>query len=139
MTTILNPTRSRRPFNELTAADLMTANPVSVRSSAPVREAVRFLTDKGVSGAMVIDEAGRPLGVLSTSDIMIHNREGSVADLAIVADIMTPIVFSVRLETKGTEVVERMVDLNVHRVFVQDGTGVVVGVISAIDVLRHIR
>jgi predicted transcriptional regulator len=132
-------TRHRRPLAELCAGDLMTPNPLSVRSDAPVRQALEFLVTRGVSGAVVIDNAGHPVGVLTLTDLVIHDREKLPTDGASAADVMTPIVFSVRPETPAKDVVERMVDLNIHRVFVQDSTMVVIGVITALDVLRHIR
>ena len=55
-----------------TAADLMTANPVSVSQNASLREALALLIDKGYSAAPVIDKAGRPVGVLSRSDLLVH-------------------------------------------------------------------
>src|SRR5947209_122626 len=58
-----------------TAADLMTPNPVSIRDTATVAEAVALLTAKGISGAPVIDEAGRPIGVVSRADIIVYDRE----------------------------------------------------------------
>src|SRR5438128_1821807 len=57
------------------AAELMTPNPVSIRANATVREALALLLDHGYSAAPVIDDAGRPLGVLSRSDLLIHDRE----------------------------------------------------------------
>src|SRR6185437_13275189 len=69
---------ARRPMLEArTAAELMTANPLSVRESATLAEAVRFLADKGFSAAPVIDERGRPIGVLSRADILIFDCESS--------------------------------------------------------------
>jgi CBS-domain-containing membrane protein len=59
----------------VTAADLMTANPVSIRQQANVREAIKLLIDRRVSAAPVVDEAGRPVGVLSQTDILVHDRE----------------------------------------------------------------
>src|SRR5690349_10530953 len=58
-----------------TAADLMMPNPMSLRAEATVREAVAALTDRGFSAAPVIDEAGRPVGVLSRADVLVHDRE----------------------------------------------------------------
>jgi len=145
-------------LDDYTAADLMTANPVSIREDATLAEAVRFLTDKGVSGAMVISEAGRPVGVISTSDILIHDRERlgrnelmplpldedanliDAANMAVgptfVSEVMTPIVFTVRADDAARKVIDQMISLNVHRLFVVDETEVVIGVISALDVLR---
>jgi CBS-domain-containing membrane protein len=152
-----------------TAADLMTPNPASLRDRATIGEAVRFLTDKGFSAAAVIDEAGRPIGVLSRSDILVHDREKveyvprtaefyereewsevpekdwqeeltvQNVDRTLVQDIMTPIVFSVRPETPAAKVIEDMLGMKVHRLFVVDRAGVLLGVISALDVLRYLR
>ena len=151
-----------------TAADLMTQNPVSIGADAPIKEAVAFLTDKGFSAAPVIDDAGRPVGVLSRSDILVHDREKveyvpavpeydemtelttcsgenlrtgfqvENVDRAWVRDIMTPAVFSVAPETAVGKVVEEMLALKVHHLFVVGSDGVLVGVISALDVLRHL-
>jgi CBS domain-containing protein len=140
-----------------TAGELMTPNPLSIRDTASVAEAIRFLTNKGFSAAPVIDECGRPIGVLSRADILVFDRERgnnenlasyySSPDLALVpaepsnltvSDIMTPVVFSVRPQTPAFEVAEEMVRLRVHRMFVVDDSGTLVGVISALDMLRDL-
>jgi CBS domain-containing protein len=155
-----------------TAADLMTPNPVSVRETATVREAIALLADKGISGAPVIDAAGRPVGVFTQTDVLIHDREkveylrppgggreeadeevetGSPlpedcwdgfqiekVDATPVRDLMTPALFSVAADTPARTLVEEMRDLNVHRLFVTDPAGVLIGVVSAMDVLRHL-
>ena len=53
----------------------MVLNPVSIRRDAGIREALELLTDRGFGAAPVIDEAGRPIGVISRTDILIHERE----------------------------------------------------------------
>jgi len=146
-----------------TASELMTSNPLSLRDSATLHEAIAFLIDRGVSGAPVIDEAGRPVGVLTQTDVLIHDRETvdhvgppeydsgaplsraawedfqiEKVDTTTVADLMTPAVFSVALNAPATSVITELRELNVHRLFVVDENGVLVGVISALDVLRHL-
>jgi CBS domain-containing protein len=169
MTSTLNvKARPRLSLRAETAADLMTPNPVSVEANAFVGEAVALLIDRGISAAPVIDNAGRPIGVLSRSDILVHDREcaghvGTEADYyhraelttrtgeslpagfevehvdrTMVRDLMTPAVFAVAPESSAAEVVREMLALKVHRLFVVDHCGVLVGVISALDVLRHL-
>jgi CBS domain-containing protein len=136
-----------------TAADLMTPGPKSVRRDATVAEAVAFL-GRGFSAAPVIDEAGRPVGVVSRTDLLRSQQRTSVyvlgppgrgseavevPDETRVGEVMTPAVFSVGLDTPGKTVVESLLALNVRRVFVVDDDGVLVGVISAFDVLRGLR
>jgi CBS domain-containing protein len=152
-----------------TAADLMVPNPVSIAAGASVKEAAAFLADKGFSAAPVIDGAGRPVGVLSQSDIVVREREKveyvsaksdyhDRADLSRrlpkaqqtgfevvdvdrtqVRDIMTPVVFSVTPETSAHKVIQDMLGQKVHRLFVVSDDGVLVGIISTVDVLRHLR
>jgi CBS domain-containing protein len=131
---------------EAKAADLMTPSPVSIRESATVREAIDLLTRREISGAPVIDEAGRPVGVVSRGDILVHDREA--VDFAgpadeeesgtRVRDIMTPVVFCVSTDAPASRVVRELIDLRVHRLFVVDDLGTLVGVISVLDVLRHL-
>jgi len=130
----------RLALKERKAADLMTPNPVSIREAATVREAVELLTRRGISGAPVIDHAGRPVGVISRADIVVHDREAvdPAADAERVRDIMTPAVFCVAPEAPASRVVREMIELKVHRLFVVDDRGTLVGVISALDVLRHL-
>ena len=52
---------------------------------------------------------------------------------------MTRGVFCVRPETLVAKVVEKMLVLKVRRLFVVDGDGALIGVISAIDVLGKLR
>jgi CBS domain-containing protein len=121
-----------------TAADLMMPNPMSIRADATVREATAVLTDHGYSAAPVIDEAGRPLGVVSRADILVHERQRP-AEEALVQDIMTPAVFSVEPQTPAAKVVEQMLALRVHRLYVVEPDGTLVGVVSGLDILRHLR
>ena len=147
-----------------TAADLMTDNPVSLRRDATVGEALAAMLDRSVSAAPVIDAGGHAVGVVSVTDILIHERVGLLpvgvrADLAApgplptsvgcrfeagggapttVEEIMTPGVFTVRHDYPADKVVADLLRLKVHRLFVEDGHGVIVGVISTTDILRRL-
>jgi CBS domain-containing protein len=149
-----------------TAAELMTEQVVSIPETAPLREAVATLVDRGFSGATVVNEAGRAVGVISLSDIVIHDRNSiayakpvpeyylrsdlraevgedirgfqvEAVDRTTVGDVMTPMVCSVRPDTPARQVLEEMLLLRVHRLFVIDTDGVLVGVIGMSDFLRH--
>jgi CBS-domain-containing membrane protein len=148
--TMTDPAAPRLTLDAAIAADLMTDNPVSLRSTATVPEATALLADRGFSAAPVIDDTGRPVGVVSKADVLIHDRElsrggapaeGGAAfiDTTSVEEIMTPAVFSVPTETPAAKVVEEMVKMNVHQLFVVDDSGTLVGIISALDVLRHLH
>jgi CBS-domain-containing membrane protein len=138
------------------AKDLMGPGIVSLRAKATVAEAVALMTDRGYHSAPVIDDAGRPIGVITQGDILTHDREHGThlahtpseklpegfseeeVDLALVEDIMTPAVFCVQPDTPALEVVQELQKLKVHQIFVVDTAGVLVGVIAAIDIIRKL-
>jgi|SRR6516162_844935 len=165
MATIHAPTRGRLLLRADTAGDLMSMNPISVRHDAAVREAIALMTDRDITAAPVIDDNGRPVGVISITDILIHDREyaaflktgdktvkgdlrrleGMPDDMSVevvdptgVDEIMTPSVFTVKPETPAAEVVREMLERKVHHLFVADDEGTLVGVISTGDVLRRL-
>lgn len=144
-----------------TAAGLMTADPVSIRRSATTDEAATLLTQKRISAAPVIDEAGRPVGVVSRADLVRYEGEkaefglsfyeptsenGDAAGAAApakgstlpVSAVMTPKVFAVGRDAPAAQVVKTMLDRRVHRLFVVDAAGVLVGVVSSLDLVRHL-
>lgn len=125
-----------------TARELMTPDPHSLEETATADQAATFLTHRGFGAAVVIDVAGHPLGVVTKTDLLIHTMERKAAGMtepADARDVMTPAVFSVREDTPARSVVEQMLALNVHHLFVVDSAGVVVGVISPMDVLRRLK
>jgi CBS domain-containing protein len=123
------------------AADIMSAGPVSLESSATVAEAAAFLTHRGFGAAVIIDTAGHPIGVVTKTDLLIHARgigKGLEDDATPVRNVMTPAVFSCRADTSTRTVIDQILALNVHHLFVTDASGTVVGVISPMDVLRKL-
>lgn len=158
--------KNRLYLDAETAADLMMPNPISIEEDATVREAIAMLLDRGFSAAPVIDAAGRPVGVISRTDIIRRDREKAdvvppyfadyepmlpnkeklgkgfqieVPDTTRVKDIMTPIVFAVPPSCPVSNLIEEFLARKVHRLFVVDDSGALIGVISALDVLRHLR
>jgi CBS domain-containing protein len=150
----------------VTASDLMVPRPITIADNATLQEAVLLLTDHQFSAVPVVDGLGRPVGVLSQADVLRHDgleaeafphyyteaeltlRSGEhlpgdfqvgEIDRTLVREIMSPVVYSVRPDTPADVVIEEMVALRIHRVFVVDGKEKLVGVISTIDVLRTLK
>ncbi len=125
-----------------TAADIMNPGPVSIAHTDTVLEAVEFITGRGFGAAAVIDEAGHAIGVVTKTDLLMHTRRhkpGLEPDDTPVTEVMTPAVFSVRPDTSARSVVEQLLELHIHHLFVTDAAGVVVGVISPVDVLKKLK
>jgi len=140
-----------------TVGDLMSPNVFCLSPKTPLREAREQLAKRRVSGAPVVDDRGRPVGVVSQSDLVRRAAEPATAgssgrfysdvedyqDLAglpvddsddPVETAMTPRVFTVGRETGVAVAASVMRERRVHRLIVTD-RGVVVGIVTALDLL----
>lgn len=141
-----------------TVLDVMTPNPKSISENTTLRECAEAMRQRGIHTAPVIDDAGRPIGVISRSDIVeywtrernrstFHSgpldgqsqwRPKQPGDDATARDLMNPVVFDVHQSTPIARVVEKLLALEVRCLFVTDEQGVLIGAVSVFDVLRHI-
>ena len=155
-------TNTRLALLTKTAEDLMTINPLSLRERATVDEAIAFLSSRGFSGAPVITDAGKPVGFVGETDLLRHavnpargpkgvrsGHDGAVLRSpspvrvhiasckcpVTVGQIMRRVIVAVPRSASMAQVAKKMISRRVHRVFVIDETGALIGVISSLDVL----
>jgi CBS domain-containing protein len=125
--------------HQLTAADLMTIEPVVVAFDAPLEEAERLIRDYRVSGLPVVDHDGLLMGVISQTDFVhldnpeVRNLIREASSGIPVSEVMSRPALTVLLTTTLLEAARLMVQERVHRVVVVDGERHPLGVLSAID------
>lgn len=138
--------------------DVMTKDVITLRRTAPFKEVVETLIAAGVSGAPVVDDEGRLLGVVSEADLMTRKAYGGTTRhaLALVAgyltgddprwlrksagltaeQLMTTAPVTVSPGHDMAVAARRMLDRNVNRLPVVDDAGRVVGIVARRDLLR---
>jgi CBS-domain-containing membrane protein len=150
-----------RRLLDLTAADLMSRDVVTIPRQMSLRAAAHTLARAHVSGAPVTDEDGRCVGVLSATDLVRWLDQGErsakrsfqasrcfcsdwsdwevVEFEALPADAvsryMTTDLVTAKPGTRIGLLARWMLDAHVHRVIVTDESGRPVGVVSTTDVL----
>ncbi len=141
----------------------MTPDVLSIGESAPLPELASFLLENEISGAVVVNEDGEPVGVVSLSDLAESStpagetvesqvaafftddwrdtfdeadvREMRIEDEAAqVGDIMTAEIVSVEAEARIPDVARLLLDSHLHRVLVTEGEALV-GIITTSDLL----
>jgi predicted transcriptional regulator len=138
----------------MTVADEMTTD-----------ELARYLIEREISGAPVVDSQGHLIGVVSMTDIGRNMAEPSdveslrssgfyrdiAADVmledpgeryveergATVRDVMTPVIHQVPVTASVGEAARIMVDQHIHRLVVTQGKEPV-GIITSMDVLKMV-
>jgi CBS domain-containing protein len=146
---------------DLTAADLMSIDVVTIPEPMSLRAAAHRLALAGVTGAPVVDAEGRCVGVLSSMDLVRFLDQGlqaarhprgnvhcycsdwQVADLDLlpedaVSRYMTSDVVTALPHAGIGELARTMLDAHIHRVIIVDGLGRPIGVISSMDVLAAV-
>ena len=107
---------------------LMNRDVITVPPTMPVAELAALLAERRISGAPVVDDTGRVLGVVSEVDIL--GRPGATA-----GDIMSRGVISVSEDTEIEEVAHLFLNQRIRRVPVL-ADGRLVGIVSRSDLLR---
>jgi CBS-domain-containing membrane protein len=138
----------------LTAADLMISPVVTIPEGTSLRDAARLLSRSNITGAPVVDAAGRCLGVLSSSDFVTRAREegeevsfiapwGEVISVEDSPDseirhYMTVQPVTVLPTTPIGELAQKMVDAHIHRVLVAGEHNRACGIVTSIDVVAAV-
>jgi CBS domain-containing protein len=127
----------------LTARDIMTRKLVTVRPSTPVRDAIRLIVKKRVSGLLVVDDNGNLVGVLSEVDCLRHFAVSQYdqqrdPERGTVATYMTEDCHVISSSTDIYTIADDFLEHRIRRLPVVDGDQLV-GVVSRIDVLSGIE
>lgn len=112
-----------------TIDEIMNREVFGIPPDELAEDALQNILALGVTGAPVLDEAGKPLGMTSFRDLL--TRRG-----ATVADRMTRPAVTIRTGASIREAAAGMADSGVHRLIVVDDAGLCVGVLSLLDVVR---
>ncbi|MEV4143787.1 CBS domain-containing protein [Amycolatopsis sp. NPDC049691] len=126
---------------------VMTTEVATVGPDTPFKAVAVLLASWNISGAPVVDEDGRVLGVVSQGDLLEHEaphgplKPGSrqakrKAGAAFVADLMTKPAVTVRSADDVTVAAKLLEEHHFHRLPVVDDLGKLVGVVSRSDLLR---
>lgn len=125
---------STSPAQSTPVAEIMTRDVTAVRPDASMGVLTRLLLLKGISGVPVVDASGRPLGVVSKTDVL--RALGPDEHGACARDIMTPVSIAMPEHASIARAAALMVYEHVHRVVITGPSGEVTGLVTTLDVLR---
>jgi CBS domain-containing protein len=97
-----------------------------------------LFADHAIGSAPVVDERGRPVGIVTKTDLLRSLQTRTAGPTPRVADVMTPIAFSIADNASVAQAAALMAFEQVHHVPVVSGDGAVVGVMSSLDVARFV-
>ncbi len=127
--------RRRWQREPLTAREVMTRNPRSVRRDGTLREAAAIMKEENCGIVPVVDAASRLVGVLTDRDVVIRAFAADKSpEQCRVADVMTEDVECVTPDETVHDVVEMMGKKQIRRVPVVDRDDKLLGIIALGDI-----
>jgi CBS domain-containing protein len=144
-------------------ADIMTRTVLCLRPETSLDEVLALLVRHAIGGMPVVDEAGRAIGIVSRADVLrARDEQGDTDDMRRITarphdarrgevergshvlepepltagDVMSPVVLALHESSNIGQAASLMAFEGVHRLPVVADGGEVVGILSALDVLR---
>lgn len=114
-------------------SDVMSTNLIVLDVHMSLGEAAAVLSEHRISGAPVVSGSAKPLGIVSHADLLDPRHQG---DRTTVEAAMTRVLYAVRPTDPVMAAVRLMARENIHRVVVVDGSGLLTGIVTSMDVMR---
>ncbi|MDJ0553868.1 MAG: CBS domain-containing protein [Microcoleaceae cyanobacterium MO_207.B10] len=142
-------------------ADVMSHNPITVKPEMPLKEAIKILAERRISGLPVVNDQEKLVGIVSESDLMwqesgvtppayimvldsviflenpgryekeIHKALGET-----VGEVMSKDPLTTTEEKPLSAAARLMHERNIHRLPVLDTNGKLVGILTRGDIIR---
>jgi len=138
-----------------TVSDVMTTRVHVASPSTTFKMLVRLIEENRVSAIPIVDPAGKPVGIVSESDLLLKERrseleleagsplhlwrrrqERAKAKGIVAADLMTSPVVAVGADSTIAQAARVMQERNVRRLVVVDQRGNIAGIVSRSDLLQ---
>lgn len=145
-----------------TVADIMSRDPIVVQPETPLKDAVKILAERRISGLPVVDEAQKLMGVISETDLMWresgatpppyimildsviylenpakYERELHKALGQTVGEVMTrKDIVTITADQDVRKAAHLINERKVHRLIVVDEADKVIGVVTRGDIVR---
>jgi CBS domain-containing protein len=119
----------------LLVRDVMTQAIVFLRATQTLEQAWEAFHRHSVNGAPVLSPGGRLVGMVTTSDLA-DPRRRHTPEPCTVGDVMTKVIYAVRVDDGADMAARLMVDQDIHRAVVVNDDGSIAGIVSPLDILR---
>lgn len=126
--------QSLQVMRKMTAGDLMSTPVGSIEADAPLNEAAKRMNREVIRRLLVTDN-GKPVGVISVSDIVSRIGESEPPSRAAVGDVMSDAMLVCRDKTPVPSAARAMTSAGWRSVLVVNSEGKPLGVVSGLDLL----
>lgn len=120
--------------------DVMSDAFLVCRNNTPIIAAARTLTQTHWRSLIVLDEKGKPQGVLTGKDLLWHIEEEGVYEKLVVSDVMNHALTTIDVHASLHDAANLMIEKHQHRLIVIDKNetdGFPLGIIASTDIVAE--
>lgn len=125
---------STAAMRRMTAGEMMSTPIATIEAEVPVTEAVRRMRAHEIS-RLLVTEHGKPVGMLSISDLVAHLAKTAPLKRDTVADVMSRAILVCRDTTPVEAAARAMTDARYRSVLVVNAEGKPLGIANGLDLL----
>ncbi|MGC1396449.1 MAG: CBS domain-containing protein [Coleofasciculaceae cyanobacterium] len=144
-----------------TVADVMSHDPIMVQPETPIKDVIKLLADRRISGLPVVDQAGKLVGIISETDLLWqqtgvsmptyimfldsviylenparHDQELHKALGQTVGEVMSGDPLTITPDQPLRKAAKLMQEKSIRRLAVIDEAGMVIGIVTPGDIVR---
>jgi len=123
--------RSPTLADRISIGEIMTRDVVCARPDLDVAQLTRLMVDHHIGCVPIVDERGRPRGIVTKLDLVERSWPGVTA-----ADVMMPLAITLNLNATIAHAAAVMAMEDFHHVMVVGADGSLRGIVSSMDVCR---
>lgn len=125
---------SLQVMRAMTAGELMSSPVESIEADAPASQAAQRMR-RGEAHRLLVTEGGRPVGVISVSDLVADLAASASLGREKVADVMSRAILVCRRQTPLRSLARAMSEAGYRSVVVVDRTGAPHGLVTGFDLM----
>jgi CBS domain-containing protein len=120
------------------AGEIMTHDVICVTQDVPIADLEALFVAAGISAVPVVDYEHQPMGIVTKTDLVrARAHQGRICP-ATARDLMGPALQTIRVNESIELAAARFVQAGIHHVPVVDRDGLLVGMLSSLDLARFV-
>lgn len=117
--------------------EIMSSNPACCGPNTPLTDAAKLMADHDCGEIPVVDDLGRPVGVVTDRDITCRAVAQGMAASTPVREVMSNPVITATPEMSLDDCCKTLEENQIRRMPVVDGSGACCGMVSQADIALH--
>jgi Predicted signal-transduction protein containing cAMP-binding and CBS domains len=128
----------RTDMDDIFVGQLMSSPVQTVGSGTPVHEAAEIMRNQDIGSVIVVDDIGRPEGILTSTDFVHLAADRASTETTLVEEYMNTVTTTAVANDSLEDAADRMMKNGIHHIPVVDEEEGVIGILTTTDLTAYL-